>query len=46
MSLAKFRSWCAYYAVDPFVALENENLRKALRAKDDAKVIEILKKEF
>lgn len=46
MTLPKFRAWCAYFTVDPLIALENENLCKALRENDDKKVVEILEKEF
>ena len=37
---------CAAAHVAPAVALENENLRDALRARDAARVREILETEF
>jgi hypothetical protein len=46
MTAIEFIALCESVGVDPQIALENENLREALRNKDDARIAEILKEEF
>jgi len=46
MTAIEFIGLCESVGVDPQIALENENLQEALRAKDDARITEILEKEF
>lgn len=46
MTQREFYDLCTSYLIFPLVALENENLKQALRDRDDAKVKEILENEF
>lgn len=46
MTANEFAAECAARTIDPAVALENENIRNALRLRDDAKVRQILDAEF
>jgi len=46
MTLNTFAILCHEYGIHPDIALENEELREALKARDDKKVIEILTNEF
>lgn len=46
MSRNQFAALCAQYAIDPAVALENDELRAALLARNNAEVERILKEEF
>ena len=46
MSINEFTALCEKYLVGPAIALENEELRRALKAKNAALVEEILKSEF
>ena len=46
MSRNKFNRLCVELTIDPEIALENENVRKALEDRDDQEVERILKEEF
>lgn len=46
MKVATFLSLCERYGVAPSVALENDALRHALAARDDAEVERVLKEDF
>ena len=46
MTVNQFSILCHEYGIHPDIALENEELREALKARDDKKVIEILTNEF
>ena len=46
MTQREFYDLCTSYLIFPLAALENENLKQALRDRDDAKVKEILENEF
>ena len=46
MTANQFAVLCGIYCIDPHVALENEELREALKARDDKKVERILKTQF
>ena len=46
MTKSKFLQLCNESAVDPDIALENDDLRDALQSKDDKRVAEILVEEF
>ena len=46
MTKTEFAALCLKFQIDPYVALENENLVEALQARDDRKAIEILVNEF
>lgn len=46
MTQNEFAALCGKYLIDPDLALENDNLRKALEQKDAAEVERILKEEF
>jgi hypothetical protein len=46
MTKTEFAALCLEMMIDPYVALENENLVEALQARDDRKAIEILANEF
>jgi hypothetical protein len=46
MTQNQFFTLCNDHCIDPDIALENDNLRQALKDKDDKKVIEILTNEF
>jgi hypothetical protein len=46
MTRNEFFTLCEDHLIDPCIALENENLSKALFKRDDAKVKQILREEF
>lgn len=46
MTQREFYDLCTSYLIFPLIALENENLREALKQRDDEKVKEILENEF
>jgi hypothetical protein len=46
MTQHDFYQLCSDHWIDPDIALENDDLRQALKDKDDAKVAEILTNEF
>lgn len=46
MTKTEFAALCLELQIDPYVALENENLIEALQSRDDRKAIEILVNEF
>jgi hypothetical protein len=46
MTKTQFEILCGQYLIDPGVALENENIQSALRAKDAKEVERILREEF
>lgn len=46
MTKNEFAALCLELQIDPYVALENENLVEALQSRDDRKAIEILVNEF
>lgn len=46
MTKTEFAALCLKFQIDPYVALENENLVEALQSRDDRKAIEILANEF
>jgi hypothetical protein len=46
MTQNQFAALCNEYGIHPSIALENEELREALKARNDKKVIEILTNEF
>jgi len=46
MTKTQFMALCEKYLVDPNIALENDNLRVALRQHNDKKAEEILQQEF
>jgi hypothetical protein len=46
MTQNQFAALCIQYGIAPSIALENDQLREALKARDDKKVIEILTNEF
>jgi hypothetical protein len=46
MTQNQFADLCTQYGIHPSIALENDQLREALKARDDKKVIEILTNEF
>ena len=46
MTIFEFEVLCGKYFINPEIALENKNLRNALKNKDDKKVKEILINEF
>jgi hypothetical protein len=46
MTRLEFYALCTRLLIYPLVAIENENIKKALRERDDAKVEELLKTEF
>ncbi len=46
MTQNEFLCLCSRYTIDPDIALENDDLRNALQAKDNAKVKKILKEQF
>jgi hypothetical protein len=46
MTKTEFASLCLEFQIDPYIALENENLVEALQNRDDRKAIEILTNEF
>jgi len=46
MTQNQFLALCMKYAIEPSVALENDDLREALRARDANEVERILREEF
>ena len=46
MTLSQFTALCAERTIDPSLALENENVVEALKARDDEAVVTILDNEF
>jgi len=46
MTQNEFLSLCLTHDIDPAIALENEDLRAALTAKDAAEVERIINEEF
>ena len=46
MNVTEFTVLCEKYAIAPEVAIENEDLREALKARNDTEVERILKEEF
>ena len=46
MTVNQFSILCHEYGIHPDIALENEELCEALKARNDKKVIEILTNEF
>lgn len=46
MSANRFAQLCAELSIDPAVALENENIRAALLARNDSEVERLLRTEF
>jgi hypothetical protein len=46
MTKSEFAAICLKLLIDPYVALENEELVEALQSRDDRKAIEILTNEF
>jgi 2-succinyl-5-enolpyruvyl-6-hydroxy-3-cyclohexene-1-carboxylate synthase len=46
MTQNQFAALCNQYGIHPSIALENDDLRQALKDRNDKKVIEILTNEF
>ena len=46
MTQSQFICTCNEFLIDPALALENENILSALRARDDDLIITILKEEY
>lgn len=46
MTRREFYDLCTEHSIFPLYALENENIKQALRERDDEKVKQILEKEF
>ena len=46
MTWLEFQSICGEYLITPELALENDNIKEALQARDDDKVKQLLKSEF
>lgn len=46
MTKLEFMAQCGERCIDPSIALENDDIVEALKAKDDAKVLELLDNEF
>jgi hypothetical protein len=46
MTRREFYDLCTSYLIFPLIALENENIKQALRERDDEKVKQILENEF
>jgi len=46
MTQSDFVAMCNTYCIDPAIALENDDIRAALRAKDNAEVERILRDEY
>lgn len=46
MTRQEFYSACTELLIYPLVALENENIKKALRDRDDETVKKLLREEF
>lgn len=46
MTRLEFVSLCGTYLIDPAIVLENEAIVKALKERDDSKVIRLVKTKF
>lgn len=46
MTRHAFYALCTSFLISPFFALENENIKQALRDRDDSKVERLLREEF
>ena len=46
MTMRKFVELCELYLIDPRIALENEQITKALAEKNEQEVERILKEDF
>jgi hypothetical protein len=46
MTINTFNALCQELTISPEIALENEEIVNALRAKDDQLVVELLKTQF
>jgi hypothetical protein len=46
MTRDKFDFECSMLSIDPAIALENENVRKALLSQDDSAIIDALENNF
>lgn len=46
MKRYEFIVLCEHYGIAPAIALENEKVRAALKARDDAEVERLLREEF
>ena len=46
MTALEFLALCGEHNIEPAIALENDAIIEALKAKNDEQVIEILTKEF
>ena len=46
MKRIEFEAVCGEYLIEPSLALENEQIRKALADRDDKKVKQLLETEF
>ena len=46
MTKFEFLALCGEHNIDPEIALENDAIIEALKAKNDEQVVEILTKEF
>ena len=46
MTKTEFQMLCGEYLIEPSLALENENIREALRQRDAKQVKHILETEF
>lgn len=46
MSILEFEALCGEALVDPALAIENDNIVRALRDKDDAEVKRLIEEEF
>lgn len=46
MTQSTFNSLCQQAGIDPAIALENDAIRQALRARNDAQVRRLLEQEF
>lgn len=46
MTRLEFYALCTSLTIYPLIAIENENIKQALRKRDDAKVEQLLREEF
>lgn len=46
MTQSKFIELCEKYTIHPSIALENDDIRDALRNKQDSKIETLLREEF
>lgn len=46
MTQSTFNSLCQQAGIDPAIALENDAIRQALKARDDAQVRRLLETQF